>query len=126
MPDWKINIDTVPGGAAFVPAVAGAKPGDPLNAMQDDLVTWANNTGQTHQPWPATSSWAPLPDDQVPRTSPLYLSDPIDAGGSSRPTYDVSQPAPVPPATTGPTQWTVYYVCKIHPSEHGTIVGNTY
>lgn len=123
MPDWKININNAAGGGAeFVPAVAGAKGGDPLEAMQDDLVTWANNTSQTHQPWPATSSWAPLPDDQVPRTSPLYLSDPIAAGGSSRPSYDVAQPAGPPP----PSQWTVYYVCKLHPDEHGEIIGNTY
>jgi hypothetical protein len=124
MPDWKININPAGGGAAFVPAIHGAKAGDPLAAGQDDLVTWANNTKQKHQPWPATSSWAPLPDDQVPRTSPLYLSDPIAAGGSSRPSYDVAQPAAVPPATTGPAQWTVYYICKNHPNERGTIIGN--
>src|ERR1051326_2083279 len=106
MPDWKININDGSGGSAeFVPGVAGAKAGDPLEAMQDDLVTWANNTQQTHQPWPATSGWAPLPDDQVPRTSSLYLSDPIAPSGSSRPSYDVSQPS------GSPSQWTVYYIC---------------
>lgn len=123
MPDWSINIITSGGGAAFVPAVDGAKPGDPLNTMQDDLVTWNNKTKQTHQPWPATQSGSPLPDDQVPRNSPLYLSDPIPGGESSRPTYDVSQPTD---ATPPPSVWTVYYICKLHPDEQGTIVGNTY
>ena len=122
MPDWKININDggTGAGAEFVPGIAGAKAGDPLEAMTYDLVTWANNTSDVHQSWPATSGWAPLPDDQVPRTSPLYLSDPIDPNGSSRPSYDVVQPS------SAPQQWTVYYVCKLHPDEHGTIVGNAY
>lgn len=126
MPDWSIKIVPSHGGAAFVPDLQGAKPGDPLKAMRDDLVTWNNTTKHTHQPWPATSNYAPLPDDQVQRETANYLSDPIPAGDSSRPRYDVAQPADTSPP---PVVWTVYYVCKMHPdivSERGTIIGNTY
>ncbi len=118
MPDWSIKI--VPsgsGGAAFVPDLQGAKPGDPLRAQQDDLVTWNNTTGDSHQPWPTNSSYQPL---QVQRTSAEYLSDVVAAGGSSRPSYDVAQPSP-----TSQT-WTIYYYCKLHPNvatERGTIIG---
>jgi hypothetical protein len=58
----------------------------------------------------------------VPRGSAKYLSDEIPPQGSSRPSYDVAQPAGPPP----PSTWTVYYYCKRHPdviSERGTIVG---
>ena len=132
MPDWSIKIvpSTAGEGAAFVPDLKGKKAGDPLECMVDDLVTWNNTTKDEHQPWPADSSYTALPNDQVlPRGGPNYLSDIIAAGGSSRPSYDVAQPAAVPPATTPPTQWTVYYVCALHPyveSERGTIIGNTY
>jgi len=128
MPDWSIKIVPSPtgGGAAFQPDLHGARPGDPLRTMQDDLVTWNNTTGQTHQPWPATPEWSPFPKDQVQRGTPNYLSDPIPAGQSSRPSYDVAQPTDTTPP---PTTWTVYYVCALHPSvasERGTIVGTVY
>jgi hypothetical protein len=122
MPDWSIKIVDTVNGTAFVPDLYGAKAGDPLQAQQDDLVTWNNMTNDTHQPWPSDASYQPLPDSQVKRGSAAYLSDPIPPQGSSRPSYDVAQPAgPPPPAT-----WTVYYCCKLHPdavSERGTIVG---
>jgi hypothetical protein len=121
MPDWSIKI--VPSGtgagAAFVPDLKGAKPGDPLPAQQDDLVTWNNTTKNTHQPWPCDEHYQLLPD--VPRGSKEYLSDPIPAGGSSRPSYDVAQPTGL---TVPPKTWKVYYRCKLHPevdSERGTI-----
>jgi hypothetical protein len=131
MPDWSIKI--VPSnsgdGAAFVPDLKGKSAGDPLDCMADDLVTWNNTTNDEHQPWPADDTYTALPNDQVlPRGGPNYLSDIIPAGGSSRPSYDVAQPAAVPP-DPAPTQWTVYYICALHPyveSERGTIVGNTY
>ena len=124
MPDWSIKI--VPSGtgaeAAFVPDLQDAKPGDPLLAQQDDLVTWNNTTNDSHQPWPATSDYKPLPDEDVPRGSATYLSDVIPPGSSSRPSYDVAAPGNWPVAT----KWTAYYVCKLHPevkSERGTIEG---
>ena len=125
MPDWSIKIVSAEDGegAAFVPDLKGAQPGDPLRTMQDDLVTWNNTTDETHQPWPTNSEYLPYPDSQVQRGTPTYLSDPIDGGESSRPSYDVSQPA------DKPSTWTVYYCCKLHPdvdSEHGTIIGSTY
>jgi hypothetical protein len=127
MPDWSIKIVQTGSGAAFVPDLYGAKPGDPLQAQQDDLVTWNNTTDDPHQPWPSDANYQPLPDSQVlPRGGPNYLSDVIPPQGSSRPSYDVAQPAAVPPSTTGPSTWTVYYCCKLHPtvaSERGTIVG---
>jgi hypothetical protein len=132
MPDWSIKI--VPaasgGGAAFVPDLLGAQPGDPLQAQQDDLVTWNNTTSETHQPWPADENYNPLPDSQVlPRGSAGYLSDEIPPGGSSRPSYDVAQPPLPPDAPHGarpPATWNVFYCCKLHPtvaSERGMIVG---
>ena len=118
MPDWSIKIVSTGSGAgaAFVPDLVGAKPGDPLQAQQDDLVTWNNTTKQTHQPWPTDSNYKPLPDSQVPRGSTNYLSDPIPAGQSSRPSYDVAQPS------GSPQSWTVYYCCKQHPTERGKII----
>ena len=118
MPDWSIKIVSTGSGAraAFVPDLVGAKPGDPLQAQQDDLVTWNNTTKQTHQPWPTDSHYKPLPDSQVPRGSANYLSDPIPAGQSSRPSYDVAQP------DDEPETWTVYYCCKQHPTERGKII----
>lgn len=121
MPDWSIKI--VPAssgtGAAFQPDLQGYKPGDALIAQQDDLVTWSNMTKHTHQPWMTDSNYNPLSDAAVlPRGSANYMSDPIPAGESSRPSYDVSQP----PAQ--PNSWTVYYFCKLHPTietERGTI-----
>jgi len=124
MPDWSIKIVQAGGGAAFVPDLYGAKPGDPLQAQQDDLVTWNNTTDDPHQPWPSDANYNP--DKDVPRGSAKYLSDVIPPQGSSRPSYDVAQPPAEPPSTTAPSTWTVYYCCKLHPtvaSERGTIVG---
>jgi hypothetical protein len=124
MPDWSIKI--VPAatgtGAAFMPNVPGAKAGDPLQAMQDDLVSWNNTTNQAHQPWQTDSNYQPLSDAWVKAHPDLYMSDSIPAGRPSRPAYDVAQPGGVPP----PGTWTIYYFCKIHPtvqSERGTIQG---
>lgn len=126
MPDWSIKIvpSTTGEGAAFLPDLKGKQPGDPLEAMADDLVTWNNTTKDDHQPWPADSTYTALPNDEVlPRGGPNYLSDIVPAGGSSRPSYDVAQPS------AEPKQWTVYYICALHPdvkSERGTIIGNAY
>lgn len=116
MPDWSITIIPSANGAAFVPDLHGAQPGDPLHTQQDDLVTWNNTTHDEHQPWPADADYNPLPGSEVTRGSARYLSDVIPPGGSSRPSYDVAAPSSPAPQT-----WTVYYVCKLHPDERGTI-----
>jgi hypothetical protein len=121
MADWSIKI--VPAnsgsGAAFQPDIQGYGQGDALIAQQDDLVTWSNTTGDTHQPWMTDSLYNPLSDAAVlPRGSTNYMSDPIPPDEASRPSYDVAQPA------TQPNNWTVYYFCKLHPmivTERGTI-----
>jgi plastocyanin len=115
MPDLSIKIVSAGarGKAAFVPDLQGAQAGDPLPAQQDDIVSWNNTTNRKHQPWPTDSNYTPVPDTQLPRTSPNYMSDPIPAGQSSRPGFDIPQ--------TG----TIYYCCKLHPkskTERGTIV----
>jgi hypothetical protein len=128
MPDWSIKI--VPagtgGGAAFQPDVRGAKPGDPLQAQQDDLVTWNNTTQETHQPWQTDSNYQPLSDAWVNAHPDLYMSDAIPAQRSSSPAYDVAQPSTFAPpqGAQPPNSWTIYYFCKTHPnrsSERGTI-----
>jgi hypothetical protein len=101
--------------------VDGANPGDPavfvpqlqppdadgLLAQAGDLVSWNNRTGDVHQPWPTDAN---------------YLSDEIDPGGSSRPSWFVAQltfpPPPPPPPVSGTT---IYYCCKLHPQERGKI-----
>jgi plastocyanin len=115
MPDWSIKI--VPSGrgkaAAFVPDLQGAKAGDPLQAQQDDLITWNNTTNRTHHPWPTDSNYNPLPASQVSVALANYLSDSIPGHESSRPSYDAAQLG------------TIYYCCLTHKSvksERGTIV----
>lgn len=120
MADWSIKI--VPAasgsGAAFQPDLQGYAPGAPLPAQQDDLVTWANTTGQTHQPSMTDSTYKPITPDPV-RGTKNYMSDPIPPNQSSRPSWDV-----IGPSRAGDQNWTIYYFCKLHPneeSERGTI-----
>jgi hypothetical protein len=113
MPDWSIKIVPSDSGAAFQPDLQGYLPGDPLPAQLSDTVSWNNTTDDTHQPWPTDSNYNPHSDAVVlPRGGPNYLSDPIPAGLPSTPAYVVVQPS---------SGATIYYYCKLHPSEHGTI-----
>jgi hypothetical protein len=110
--DWTIKIIKSGSGAAFVPDFPGAKQGQPLNATQDDLVTWQNMTDDDHQPWQTNSSYAP--------NAKSNLSAVIPAGQSSD-SYDCASPSAKGPA---PQSWTIYYYCKKHPDnpkERGTI-----
>jgi hypothetical protein len=109
MPDWSIKIVHEAGATTFEPAQQ--------NAWQDDLVTWNNTTDVTHQPWPTDQVYNPLPDSEVTRGSANYLSDPIPPHQSSRPSYNVQGSDLSPP----PSSWTIYYCCKLHPNERGTI-----
>ena len=118
MPDWSIKIVQTKNGAAFQPDLQGYEPGAPLPAQQDDLVTWANTTDQTHQPWMTDSNYNPITPDPV-RGTKNYMSDPIPPNQSSRPGWDV-----IGPTNPSDQNWTIYYFCKVHPneqSERGTI-----
>lgn len=115
MATWMVNIvaGQNPGDpATFVPQLQQPGPGGALQVSSGDLVNWFNATGDTHQPWPTDSSFNPLPDASVPRQSTFYLSDPIAANKSSRPSWNAVKPA----------GGTVFYCCKLHPNEHGTII----
>ena len=112
--DWNISIVPSGTGAAFQPNLPGAKPGDPLNAQESDIVSWGNRTNEVHQPWPTVGN---LPNgDPVPKpptgNPPGYLSDPIPPNDSSRPQFVVPG---TPPAT-------IYYCCFYHPTERGQII----
>jgi hypothetical protein len=109
MPDWSIKIVLNPNAVADAPGAF-----EPLQASLDDIVSWNDTTGQKHQPWPTDSSYKPL---AVTEDSPLYLSDEIAPFGRSD-AYDLIMPATVDP-TTG--IGTLYYYCKLHHGEHGTI-----
>ena len=111
--DWTIKIIKSGKGAAFVPDFPGAQPGDPLQATQDDLVTWNNMTDDDHQPWQTDSSYTP--------NAQSNLSALIPAGQPSD-SYDCAQPNN--PNDPAPQTWTVYYYCNRHPdnpNERGTI-----
>ena len=104
MPDWSIKITPVSpsnptGPAQFDPATQ--------QCLGSDNISWNNQTGLTHQPWPLGSNGQPAATG--------WGVDPVPAGASSNPAYSVDTPT----ANT-----TVKYCCKIHPdvpSEVGTL-----
>ena len=97
--NWSIMITT---GGFVVDAFGQSR--SALQAQNGDVISWNNQTDQQHQPWQTDSSYNP--------TGP-QLSNVIDAWKSSTPGY-------VPATASTPS--TIYYYCKNHPSEHGTIV----
>jgi len=109
MPDWSIKIVPNPSAPADAPGTF-----EPLQASLDDTVSWNDTTGQKHHPWPTDSNYKPL---AVTEDSPLYLSDEMPPFERSD-AYDLIMPASVDP-TTG--IGTLYYYCKLHHGEHGTI-----
>jgi len=112
MADWSVNIIQTRSGASFVVDYPGAKQGQPLNASQDDLVSWYNQTDDVHQPWQTDANYN--------QAGGSAMAPAIPAGQSSD-TYDCAMPAKPPQQA----QWTVYYACKNHPNnplERGTIV----
>ena len=126
MPDWSIKIIPNPAATADQPVVlkpdlVGAKPGDPLEVQEDDLVSWDNQSGVPYQPWPTDDSYKLLPVNGItpppappPFTLPSpagYLSDMIPGKLSSTPAYDVVMP------TNG-----VIYYCLIDASGKPTKV----
>jgi plastocyanin len=109
MADWTVKIVEINGVAAFVTDFPDSEQGDPLQAMQGDLVSWNNTTDNVHQPWETDPNYNP-------KTSST-LSGVLPPGQPSN-WYNCSQP------TTKPRTWTVYYYCSQHPSnqqERGTI-----
>jgi hypothetical protein len=121
MPDWSIKIvpaqNPAPDApAAFQPDLFASKPCDPLRVQDDDIVTWNNTTGDAHWPWQTDQNFVPFSDAKVQADPTLNLSNPIQPGKSSRPSYSVLMPNPA--AKSG----TIYYCCKYHPKECGTIV----
>lgn len=110
MADWLVNIVTgAAGDAEFVVGLPGSKQGQPLQADQDDLVSWNNETNDEHQPWQTDQNYDPLDASD--------LSGLIKPGQSSD-SYDCAQPS------GSPQQWTVYYYCNRHPdnpNERGSI-----
>ncbi len=113
MAEWSISI--VPTGAASGPQAAFVSRLQPdgVNATTGDVVTWNNETPDTHQPWPADDQFNPLkgvtPSDQN------YLSNPIPAKHSSRPSWIVRN------LTTNKPPVRFCYVCALHPDEQGVI-----
>ena len=110
MADWLVNIVIGDSGdAEFVVGLPGAKQGQPLQADQDDLVTWNNETNDQHQLWETDSNYDPVSQSSLPG---------LVKPGMSSDTYDCAQP------TWQPASWTVYYYCSLHPHnelERGSI-----
>jgi hypothetical protein len=85
-----------------VPDLVGARPGDPLQAQQFDLISWNNETDRPYQPWPTdeqgnlqalggvTPPPAPPPFSQP--YPDLLLTNMIPAHLSSTPAYEVAMP----------------------------------
>jgi len=102
MPDWSIKIIPNPGKPPqLVPDLIGAKPGDPLQTQEADLVSWNNTTDQSYQPWPtdqngtlqAVGGKTPPPASQFEQPFPnLFLSNMIPKNRSSL-AYNVVMPA---------------------------------
>jgi plastocyanin len=108
MADWNVNIvQTASGEAEFV--IDGGQPGQPLEATQGDLVSWYNKTDGSHQLWQTDEDYNPLGESGLPG---------LIKPGLSSDAYDVAQPL------WGPSSWTVYYYCSLHPDnpkERGSI-----
>lgn len=95
---WSIMITS----SGFVVDAYGQS-GSALNAQNGDVISWNNQTDQVHQPYQTDANYNP--------TGP-QLSDPIPGFKSSSPGY-------IPDTDTTPA--TIYYYCKNHTNEHGTI-----
>ena len=74
---WAIHIVSTPTGVKFWPWVPNSNAGDPAHAQVGDIVTWGNDTGQAHQPWP-TENNSPTggPGDQQSRGFGVLLFGP--------------------------------------------------
>jgi plastocyanin len=93
-----ITIKKIDGKTVFQPDRPGANPGDPLEVVLGDLVTWNNETDDPHHPV-ATDPAGP------------FLTNEIPPGGVSSPIFNVTQ---TPPKT-------IAYTCSLHADEKGSI-----
>jgi plastocyanin len=111
--DWSVKIVPNPNGtgAVFQPNLPNSKPGDTLNAQTGDIVSWRNDTGNVHQPWPTQGNVPGGPPAPPPVAAANLLSNPIKPNESSNPQFVVN-------TATGTT---IYYCCLNHPSEKGSI-----
>lgn len=108
---WSIMINgNVP--AKFNPDVFGTGPGEPLKAQLGDLVSWNNQTNDTHQ----------IAVVKADGTTISFTTEKIASFKSSTPGY-VTASADVVPGPTG----TISYHCTLHldqnkkPIENGKI-----
>jgi plastocyanin len=108
--DFSIKIEGADKDTKFVPAKLT------VNASNNDTVSWGNRTTQSHHPWPTREDGTLLTQQEVEGTNLRnYLSDEIPAMGSSTPTW-------VAATSTIITGTTIFYCCKLHPNERGTII----
>jgi plastocyanin len=107
MPDFSIIIVSSGGTTGFKPDLPDAEVGQPLGAPQFSLVTWDNETGDSHQI--AITEETSIDGTRV--TVDGYESSVILPGMSSRENYSVAAPE----GTSIP------YFCKMHTGESGTI-----
>lgn len=103
-------VGTIP--AQFVPQ--GGGPSTALQAKENDTVSWGNTTRAMHQPWPTKQNGELLTDAEVTGTNASnFLSDAI-------PKQQSSSGWVVKKSTI--TGNTIFYCCKRHKGEFGTIV----
>jgi hypothetical protein len=107
MPDFSIIIVSSGGKTDFKPDMPDAEVGQPLGAPQFSVVTWDNETGDSHQI--AITEETSIDGTRV--TVDGYLSSVILPGMSSRENYSVAAPE----GTSIP------YFCNMHSGESGTI-----
>jgi plastocyanin len=107
MPDFSIIIVSSGGTTGFKPDMPDAEVGQPLGAPQFSVVTWDNETGDSHQI--AITEETSIDGTRV--TVDGYLSSVILPGMSSRENYSVAAPE----GTSIP------YFCNMHSGESGTI-----
>lgn len=120
MADWSIKIIADAAGVpiAFQPDLLNSKPGDPLQAQVDDLVSWNNQSNHPCQPWPTDANYVPLAPGKVSEANGNYLSEEIPARMSSQPLYDVAMPTWLTPSDGN----VIYYCCLKNPNVRGQIV----
>ena len=99
LPQRTINIQGTGKSTSFSPQALQATSGWPIN--------WYNQTNQPHQPWQTDKNYQPQQQST--------LAGVIQPGTTSL-VYTLNPPTP------GANSWTVYYCCKLHPNERGTIV----
>ena len=109
--DFSIKIEGAEGDTRFVPASVKVATGGGV----PDTVSWGNrSTTQSHQPWPTRQDGTLLTQQEVTGANARnYLSDEIPPRGSSTPVWVA--------ATSTITGATIFYCCKLHPNERGTI-----